>query len=135
MDEQDNVAAIKKMYADFGAGDILGVLNAMSEDIVWKQAPNGPPPFAGTIRGREPLSEWFHEMETVSDRQTCEPREFIARGNKVVVLGHYAVRSRATGKLWESDWVHIWTFNGRQVVEGQVLEDTLALAAALAWRP
>ena len=135
MNEQDNVAALRKMYADFGAGDILGVLNVMAEDVVWKQVREGPKPFAGTICGRDQFDAWFVQMEAISDIEAFDPREFIAQGNKVVVIGHYVLRARATGKLWESDWAHIWTFSGRQVIEGQVLEDTLARAAALDWLP
>ena len=46
-------------------------------------------------------------MPTV-DRHSA-PREFIAQGDKVVVLGHGAWTTRDTGRDFESDWVHVFT--------------------------
>jgi hypothetical protein len=40
-----------------------------------------------------------------------EPRETIAQGNKVVVLGNYHWRIKSTGKEYQSDFVHVCTFN------------------------
>ena len=114
MSEQENVKIVQQMYADFGQGNMPGVLNAMVEDVIWKQAPTGPAPFAGTIRGREQLGEWFGRMDAVSEVEAFEPQEFIAQGDKVLVLGNYSYRSEATGKSWESDWVMVWVVkNGK----------------------
>ena len=135
MSEKDNMKIVQKMYADFGEGDIASVLNAMIPDVVWKQPAVGPEPFAGTIRGREQLGEWFAQMDAVSEVEAFEPQEFFAQGDKVVVLGHYRYRSKSTGKPWESDWAHVWTFRDGKLAEGQILEDTLAQAAALGWSP
>lgn len=43
------------------------------------------------------------------------PKEFIAQGNKVVVLGHGAWTARETGRDFESDWVHVFTIDGGQI--------------------
>lgn len=40
-------------------------------------------------------------------------------------------RSKATGKLWESDWAMVWTVREGKLAKGQILEDTFAQAAAL----
>ena len=38
-----------------------------------------------------------------------EPTEFIAQGDKVVVLGHFAARIKSTNKEYASDFAHIVT--------------------------
>ncbi len=131
MSERENVKIVQQMYADFGEGNIASVLNAMAEDVVWKQPATGPTPFAGTVRGREQLGEWFGQMDAVSEVEAFEPKEFISEGDKVVVLGNYTYRSKSTGKSWQSDWVMVWVVKNGQIAEGQIFEDTLAQAHAL----
>jgi ketosteroid isomerase-like protein len=131
MSEQENVKIVQQMYADFGQGNMPGVLNAMAEDVIWKQAPTGPAPFAGTIRGREQLGDWFGQMDAVSEVEAFEPQEFIAQGDKVVVLGNYEYRSKATGKSWESDWAMVWSLRDGIITKGHIFENTLAQANAM----
>ena len=131
MKENEHIKIVQQIYADFGQGNISGVLNAMAEDVIWKQPVKGPAPFAGIIRGREQLGEWFGQMDAVSEVEAFEPKEFISDGNKVVVLGNYIYRSKATGKSWESDWAMVWVLENGQVTKGQIFEDTLAQAHAL----
>jgi ketosteroid isomerase-like protein len=131
MSEQENVKIVQQLYADFGQGNMPGVLSVMTEDVIWKQPATGPAPFAGTIRGREQLGEWFGQMDTVSEVEAFEPRDFIAHKDKVVVLGNYKYRSRATGKNWESDWAMVWVVKNGKITMGQIIEDTLAQANAM----
>ncbi len=131
MSEQDNLKTVVQLYTDFGQGNVPGVLNAMTDDVIWKQPAGGPPPFAGRIQGREQFGEWFSQMDAVSDVEAFEPTEFFAQGSKVVVLGYYRFRSKSTGKNWESDWTMVWTFREGKIAEGQILDDTLAQALAL----
>jgi ketosteroid isomerase-like protein len=131
MSESENMKIMQQMYADFGQGNIPGVLNAMAEDVVWKQPPSGPSPFAGIVRGREQLGKWFGQMDAVSEVEAFETQEFIAQGDKVVVLGKYNYRATATGRSWESDWVMVWVVKNGKIARGQIFEDTLAQATAL----
>lgn len=131
MGANENVMIVQQLYADFGQGDIPSVLSVMAEDVIWKQPVTGPAPFAGTVRGREQLGEWFGQMDAVSEVEAFEPQEFIAKGDSVVVLGNYRYRSKATGKSWESDWAMVWVVKNGQIAEGQIYEDTLAQAYAM----
>jgi ketosteroid isomerase-like protein len=46
-----------------------------------------------------------------------EPLEFIAEGDKVVVLGESAATVNATGKSYETDWVHVFHLQDGKVTE------------------
>jgi ketosteroid isomerase-like protein len=62
-----------------------------------------------------------------------EPREFIAQGNKVVVLGHGAWTVNATGRDFDSDWVHVFTIeDGHIAAFREFLDSHLAAEACQA---
>jgi ketosteroid isomerase-like protein len=59
-----------------------------------------------------------------------EPQKFFAHTDHVVVLGHYALNVKSTGKAVETDWVHALTFRGRKIGEFRGYEDSAAIVAA-----
>lgn len=44
------------------------------------------------------------------------PREFIAGGDKVVVLGEEAGTDKATGQAFENRWAHVFSVRGGRIV-------------------
>ena len=62
-----------------------------------------------------------------------EPHHFLAGDDRVAVVGHTRCRARRTGKTYDTDFVHLITFKGRQIVKFQEFFDTFA--AAEAFRP
>lgn len=62
MGEQENVKVVQQLYADFGKGNIPAILNTLAEDVEWREPAAGPPPFAGTYRGRERVGEFFRKL-------------------------------------------------------------------------
>ena len=130
MNEQENVKTVQQIYADFGEGNIPSILSALADDLVFKQPPAGPSPLAGTYYGHEQVGEWFSKIDEVTETESFEPREFIAQGDKVVVIGFYRFLVKSTGKSWESEWAMLWTFREGKVAEFQFFGDTAAEAAA-----
>jgi ketosteroid isomerase-like protein len=63
-----------------------------------------------------------------NDFSEFSPREFYADGEKVFVLGYYAMTLKKNGKKVATDWVHIFTFRGGKVAQFREFLDT-ALAA------
>ena len=59
-----------------------------------------------------------------------ELREFVAQGDKVVVLGHYVWHVKATGKEWASDFVHALSVRDGKITRVQEYTDTAALGDA-----
>jgi ketosteroid isomerase-like protein len=60
-------------------------------------------------------------------------REFIAQGNKVVVLGHGAWTVNDTGRDFDSDWVHVFTIeDGHIAAFREFLDSHLAAEACQA---
>lgn len=133
MSEHDNRQLIEQAYANFKAGDIATLLQSMSEDITWQLPEVENVPFTGKRQGRGAVAEFFSMLASLQDARSFEPREFIAQGNKVAVLGHYVWQVKANGRTYEADFAHVFTLRGVQIVAFHEYTDTAA--AAKAFRP
>jgi len=131
MSTPDNVKIVQDIYVAFGQGNIPAVLSAFADNVEHSEPPAGHPPFRGTYRGRAEVGTLFQGMHEAVEVQQFEPREFFAQGDTVVALGHYRFRAKATGRIYETDWVMAWRFNNGKVVEWKTYKDSAAEAAAL----
>ena len=114
---ENNVQIVQDAYNKFGAGDIAGLLANCSEDINWKTPEIENATFSGERRGHAEVGEFFAELDAEEEFSNFEPLEFIAQGDRVVVLGKLAVTVRETGKSYESDWVHIFTVKDGKITD------------------
>lgn len=130
MSAQGNVAVVQKLYADFGEGNIAGVLGALTEDVVWIEPDAGKSPLAGVGRSREDVAEFFRILDDVAETEAFEPREYIAADDKVVVLGYYRFRVRASGRHWEAEWAMVFALRNGKISYFRFYGDTAAEAAA-----
>jgi ketosteroid isomerase-like protein len=115
MREQQNVELVQQCYAAYGKGDIEQIIGCMTPDVDWELADVPGVDFSGKRHGCDQVREFFRlngEQQTVRD---FAPREFIAQGDKVVVLGHGAWTVKATGLDFESDWAHVFTLRDGKV--------------------
>jgi hypothetical protein len=109
MSGQDKVSLVQEVYEDFGKGDIQALLALCTDDIEWVHPSLENLPVTGTWHGRDQVGEFFKALSETQEPQLFEPSEYITQGNKVVVIGRYAWREKATGSDFESDWVHVFT--------------------------
>lgn len=131
MSEQ-NVQVVQQAYAAFGRGDVDGILDLCSDDIVWDPVVGASAnvPQAGRKVGKAGVREFFRLLSESMTFQQFEPREFIAQGDRVVVVGHYAGTPNTTGKTMESDWVMLFRLENGKVSEFREFTDSAALNAA-----
>jgi ketosteroid isomerase-like protein len=87
-------------------------------------------PGRGTWRGPEQVGEFFRILSDTQEPRQIELREFVAQGDKVVVLGHYIWHVKATGKEWESDFVHALSVRDGKMTRFQEYTDTAAFGDA-----
>lgn len=126
----DNVQVVRDLFAAYKRGDIDAILNGLTEDVTWEMP--GPPhvPAAGRRFGPGQVEDFFGTLRTTIDRLVVEPREFIAQGDKVAVIGHSAGRAKSTGREYVTDFVMVFTMRGGKVAEFREYLDTAALGAA-----
>src|SRR3954449_6968780 len=109
MSDQENVRTVKGMLEAFGKGDLPGALAHLAEDVEWRLAGPTEVTYAGTRRGRDQVADVFKILEETSEFEQFEAQEFIAQGDRVVVLGHERQRVKATGRVAENDFAMVFT--------------------------
>src|SRR6266568_4819531 len=130
MNDQANIQLVKQAYQLVKADDIASFLNLLTENVLWVWPEMANVPFAGTWKGRQQVRQFFSPRGEVQEIVEFAPEEFIAQGDKVVVLGHFTMHVKATGKTSRSDWAHVWTVEGDKASGIREYVDTLAVSRA-----
>ena len=130
--EAENTKLVKDAYAAFQRGDIAAVLALLSDDVEWRAVigTEGVVPTSGLRRGRAGVGEFFQQLSTATAFEAFEPREFIAQGDQVAVVGRYKGKALATGKPYDSEWVMVFTVRNGKVVRFREYADSRQLVAA-----
>ncbi|WP_292040906.1 nuclear transport factor 2 family protein [Massilia sp. UBA6681] len=113
--EQQNVKAVQECYAAYGRKDLDKFFACMTPDIDWELTEVPGVSFTGKRKGCEQIAEYFEQFDEKLAIREFTPREFIAQGDKVVVLGHSAWTTKETQNDIESDWVHVFTLRDGRV--------------------
>lgn len=117
MDNQDNVTIVKQVEECFKKGDFDKIREWLAEDVIWEVYGSSDYPLAGRYCGLNRLSQLFELFgKVVAEFKRYEIEEFISEGNKVVVLGHTAVRW-FSGHDFETKWVQVFTIECGKVIE------------------
>ncbi len=128
MSTQENVQIVKDFFAAIGRGDKQGLLALSAEDIEWI-IPGEDWPLAGTHRGHAGLADLLQKASEMVETST-EPREFVAQGDRVLVVGFARGRIKATNRTFEDHWVFAITVRNGKLTNIREYIDTQALARA-----
>jgi ketosteroid isomerase-like protein len=131
--EARNTKIVQDAFAAFGRSDIQTLLTYVADDVVWSgvYGAEAHVPTSGVRRGKGAVGEFFKLVaENVQFRQ-FEPKEFVATGDKVVALGHYAATT-PTGKSFDSDFAMVFTLQDGKVTGFQEFCNSAAVNSAYA---
>jgi uncharacterized protein len=128
MSIERNVQTVKDFFAAIGRGDREGLLALVAEDIEWI-VPGEDWPLAGTHRGHAGLTDLL-KTASESIETSTEPREFVAQGDRVLVVGFARGKIKATNKTFEDDWIFAITVRDGRLTNIREYVDTQALARA-----
>lgn len=129
MSTQESVQVVKDGYAAFGRGDIAGLLALLAEDVEW-HIPGAGLPLAGTYRGHDGVAKFFQKLSEETEILDFQPREFVADGDRVLVVGSERAKVRATNRTVELGWIMSFTVRGGKLAIFREYTDTKALADA-----
>ena len=129
MSIEKNVQIVKDFLAALGRRDREGLLASADEDIEWI-IPGENWPLAGTYQGHAGLEKLLQRANDTMETSFPEPPEFIAQGDRVLVVGLATGRIKATNKKWEDHWVFDITVLNGKLTKVREYVDTQALARA-----
>jgi ketosteroid isomerase-like protein len=121
---------IQQAYAAFGRGDIATIIGMLTDDVDWWLQGSAAVPYAGRYKGKQQVQAWFGTLAESDEIQKFEPREFLAGPNHVTVIGWEQARVLPNGKVFETDWVHVFTLKGDKVSRWIGTGDSAARVAA-----
>ena len=129
MSTQENVQIVKDFFAAMGSGDKQGLLALVAEDIEWI-IPGENWPLAGTHRGHAGLADLLQTATEMLEISYPEPAEFVAQGDRVLVVGFARGKVKATNRTFEDHFVFAITVRNGKVTKIREYVDTQALARA-----
>lgn len=121
---------VPALYAAFGRGDLSALLELLTDDVDWRFVADRASGYAGSVRGKAAVAQWFARVAEADDIQAFEPREFLAGADHVTVLGWERTVARRSGRAFDSDWVHVFRLRDGRVCRFLGLLDSEASALA-----
>ena len=125
----NHVQIVKDFFAAMRSGDMQALLALSAEDIEWI-IPGEGWPLAGTHRGHAGLENLLQKANETVETSYPEPPEFIAQGDRVLVVGFATGRIKATNRTFEDHWVFDITVQNGKLTNVREYVDTQALARA-----
>jgi uncharacterized protein len=128
MSTEKNVQTVKDFFAAIGRGDWEGLLALVAKDVEWI-IPGEDWPLAGTRHGHAGLADLLETASKTIETST-EPREFVAQGDRVLVVGLARGKVKATNRTFEDHFVFAITVRNSKLTNIREYVDTQALARA-----
>jgi uncharacterized protein len=125
--ESENIVAVRRLYEARGNPDI--VKTVLAPDVRWEVVEGFP--YSGVYQGLKGVSDFFTRLFGDFEDWHTEPAEIFEAGDRVIGLGFYSARTKATGKPFKARFAHIWTIRDGVIVRLQQCADTVQLAKAL----
>jgi uncharacterized protein len=129
MSVEENVQIVKHFFAAIGGANKQDLLALVAEDIEWI-IPGEDWPLAGTHRGRAGLAAVLQKASDEVETTYPKPPEFVAQGDRVLVVGVATGKIKATNKPFKDEWVFDMTVRDGKVTRIREYIDTQALARA-----
>lgn len=122
--QEKNLTLVQKLYTAFTNWDINAILTMLSQEVVWSEPSNPFNPTGGTRYGHQGFLEWVNIGRQFEEIIALNPQKFLTDNDSVAVVGNMKCRAISTGKIYESDFVHLVTIRGGQIIKFQEFFDT-----------
>lgn len=105
---------VEKMFEAFASGDVEKILETVSDDTVWIYHGTQVIP-KGKYTGKDGARKFFMGILNGTEVIKFEPKQFIAEGNMVVVLGNEHQKVKRSGKELKQNWVQVYTIENNLI--------------------
>jgi ketosteroid isomerase-like protein len=125
--ESANVAAVRRLYEAHGNAEI--VRQVLAPDVRWEVVPGFP--HSDVYVGLNGVFEFFTRLFGDFEDWHTEPSELFETADRVIAIGTYSARAKATGKSFKARFAHVWTMSNGLIARLQQCADTAQIAKAL----
>ena len=131
----ENVEKLRQAYQlwnDTRGASVDHWLGLLDDDVVLRSVADGVDglDFMTHRKGLGEARDYFTGLAADWEMVHFTPKEFVAQGNRVVMIGECAFRNRRTGKVASSAKADVFTFREGRVVEVMEFFDTARASAA-----
>ncbi len=130
MDEQQNVALVRKLYDAFGRGDIRTILDNVTNDVEWTSEGPSLVPWFGKRRGPTEVQGFFEALVGTEENIKLTMDDFLAQDDGVAAFGRYKAKVKATGRDFDSPVAHLFRIRDGKVSRFLNFGDTALVLAA-----
>jgi ketosteroid isomerase-like protein len=124
--ESKNIVAVRRLYEARGNPDI--VKTVLAPDVRWEVVEGFP--YSGVYQELNGVFDFFTRLFGDFENWHTEPAEIFEVGDRVIGLGFYSARARATSKSFKARFAHVWTMRDGLIIRLQQCADTVQLAKA-----
>jgi uncharacterized protein len=110
-----NIETVQHAFANFGQGNVAGILDACTDDITWSSWKNPVVPFAKTYTGKDGAAAFFTDLSNEVTYTVFEPRDFYDCGDRVFVKVYHSAIVKATGKIFAHEALMEFVFRGEKI--------------------
>ena len=107
---------LSDFFTAMGSTNKQALLALVSEDVEWI-IPGEDWPLAGTHHGRAGLAVVLRRASEEVETTYPAPPEFVAQGDRVLVVGVATGKIKATNKPFKDDWVFDILLSSRKVTK------------------
>lgn len=124
-----NVDLVKQAYSDFATGNVKDVLAVFDPAIEWNECKGMPFIKDDTIfKGIDAVvTNVFMNLPVYFEGFNVSVNQLIGADDKVVMVGHYVGKNKATGHPFKANATHVWTIKNGKVTHLFQAVDTATL--------
>lgn len=117
-----NIDVVKGVYESFAKGDVGAVLGTFDENIDWQEPESLP--FENQIGPQAVAENIFSRVMELVPNFTATPVEIHEAGDVVFGIGTYRGTAAATGKDFDTAFVHVWRLKNGKISGFRTFTDT-----------
>jgi uncharacterized protein len=110
-----NIETVQHAFADFTRGNIPGILNVCTDDVIWSSWKNPEISFAKTYTGKAGAATFFSDLNNEVTYTVFEPRDYYDCGDRVFVKVFHSAIVKSTGKTFAHEALMEFVFRGEKV--------------------
>ncbi len=128
--EERNLSLLRHLYAEYQKGLLEPLFEMLADDAVWCSDGPSELPWSGKFEGPAGVRRYFEILAQEVEIQSYETREFIAQGDRVVVLAGIQIVHKRVKRCESYDKIDIFKMRDGRLLEFHEFYDTAKAMAA-----